>query len=61
MGKSTKRFKEYIEEGEYLRRKKLKKESRHNYKEHLKDVIDHQDWDELAEELYYESHSNYSR
>jgi hypothetical protein len=44
-----------------LKQKKLKKESRHNFKDHLKDVIDTENWDELADELYYDEHSNYSR
>ena len=41
-----------------LKHKKIKKESRHNFKEHLKDIIDTENWDELQDELYYEEHSN---
>jgi hypothetical protein len=40
-----------------LKQKRLKKESRHNFRDHLKDVIEHGDWDELQDELYYESHN----
>jgi len=61
VSKTTKRFKAYIEESDGIRKKRLKDESRHNYKEHLKDIIDHEEWDELEDELYEESHSNYHR
>lgn len=57
MGKTTKRFKEYVEE-DYLPRKKLKKESRHNYKEHLKHMIEDEDWDALEDETLENEHSN---
>lgn len=61
MSKSTKRFKEYLEESDNIKHKRLKKESRHNFKEHLKDVMENEDWDALEDELYEESHSNYRR
>lgn len=51
MSKSTKRFKEYLEESEGIRNKPLKKESRHNFKTHLLDVIENEEWDELEDEL----------
>ena len=60
MGKSRKRFKEYIEENDFPKAKG-KKESRHNMKEHLKQLIDHEDWDELEDERYEIEHSNHSR
>ena len=60
MTKKTKRFKEYLEEDD-LRHKKLKKESRHNYKDHLRDIIDSGDWDELEDETYEQEHSNHYR
>ena len=49
MSKSRKTFREYSEED--VRKRPLKKESRHNYKTHLMDVIEQEDWDELEEEL----------
>ena len=49
MGKTTKRFKAYIEESDGIRKKRLKNESRHNFKEHLKDIIEHEDWESLEE------------
>jgi hypothetical protein len=51
MGKIKKSFREYSEENEELRKKRIKKESRHNFKTHLMDVIENEDWDELEEEL----------
>jgi len=60
VGKTTKRFKEYLEENDGIRHKKLKKESRHNFKEHLKDLIEHEDWDELEEETLEYEHSNHN-
>jgi len=61
VGKTTKRFKAYIEEADGIRRKRLKDESRHNFKEHLKDIIEQEDWESLENELYEEEHSNYHR
>ena len=51
MGKIKKSFREYTEENEGVRRRPLKKESRHNYKTHLIDVIESENWDELEDEL----------
>lgn len=54
MGRIKKSFKEYTEETELVRKRPLKKESRHNFKTHLMDVaenIDNEDWDELEDEL----------
>jgi len=51
MGKIKKSFKQYSEENEEVRQRPLKKESRHNYKTHLMDVIENEDWDELEDEL----------
>jgi ubiquitin C-terminal hydrolase len=51
MGKIKKSFKQYSEENEEVRKRPLKKESRHNYKTHLMDVIENEDWDELEDEL----------
>ena len=56
MGKTTKRFKAYIEESDGIRKKRLKNESRHNFKEHLKDIIEHEDWDELEQETFEYEH-----
>jgi hypothetical protein len=50
MGKIKKSFKQYSEENEDVRKRPLKKESRHNYKTHLKDIIETEDWDELENE-----------
>ena len=61
MSKTTKRFKAYIEESDGIRKKRLKEESRHNFKEHLKDLIDHEDWDELEDETIEHEHSNHYR
>lgn len=52
----TKNFYNKHLETEGLKQKKLKKESRHTFKDHLRDVIESEDWDELEEELYYETH-----
>lgn len=51
MGKIKKSFREHSEENEGIRPKRIKKESRHNYKTHLMDVIENKDWDELEDEL----------
>jgi hypothetical protein len=51
MGKIKKSFREYTEENEGVRKRPLKKESRHNYKTHLMDVVESEDWDELENEL----------
>lgn len=60
MGKTTKRFKEYVEE-DYVPHKRLKKESRHNYKEHLRHMIEDGDWDGLEDEIYEQEHSDHYR
>jgi hypothetical protein len=54
----TKEYRNKHLETDGLKHKKIKKESRHNFKEHLKDIIDSENWDELKDELYYEEHSN---
>ena len=54
MGKSRKRFKEYIEETDFLK-KKIKKESRHNIKSHLRSLIDVEDWDEVENDRQQDS------
>ena len=54
MGKSRKRFKEYIEETDFPK-KKIKKESRHNTKSHLRSLIDVEDWDEVENERQQDS------
>lgn len=51
MGKIKKSFREHTEEIEEIRQKRIKKESRHNYKTHLMDVIENEHWDELEDEL----------
>ena len=51
MGKIKKSFREYTEENEGVRKRPLKKESRHNYKTHLMDVVESEDLDELENEL----------
>ena len=51
MGKVKKSFSEYTEETEGLRKKPIKRPSRHNFKTLLVDVIENQDWDELENEL----------
>ena len=55
MGKIKKSFREHTEENEKVRKRPLKKESRHNYKTHLMDVIENEDWDELEDELNEQS------
>jgi len=55
MGKIKKSFREHTEEIEEIRQKRIKKESRHNYKTHLMDVIENEDWDELEDELSEQS------
>ena len=51
MGRIKKSFKEYTEEHDgFPKIKKLKKESRHNFKTHLMDVID-EDWDDIEDDL----------
>lgn len=47
MGKIKKSFKEYNEENEGIRKRPLKKESRHNIKTHLNDAIESEQWDEV--------------
>jgi hypothetical protein len=59
MGKIKKSFREYLQEDD-VRKRPLKKESRHNYKKHLMDVIENEDWDELENELSEQSR-NYHR
>lgn len=61
MSKTTKRFKTYIEESDGIRKKRLKDESRHNFKEHLKHIIEDEDWESLEDELYEDEHSNHYR
>ena len=51
MGKIKKSFKEYSEDYDEIRKRPLKKESRQNYKTHLIDAIESQEWDELEDEL----------
>jgi hypothetical protein len=55
MSKSKDFYNKHVET-DGLKKKKIKKESRHNFKEHLKDIIEHEDWDELKDELYYDEH-----
>lgn len=55
MSKSKNYHNKHIET-DGLKQKKLKKESRHNFKTHLQDVMENENWDELQDELYYESH-----
>ena len=51
MGRITKSFKEYLSENDgFPKIKKLKKESRHNFKTHLMDVIE-EDWDDIEDDL----------
>jgi hypothetical protein len=57
MSKSKDFYNKHVET-DGLKKKKLKKESRHNFKDHLRDVLDTENWDELQDELYYEEHSN---
>ena len=59
MGKIKKSFREYLQEDD-VRKRPLKKESRHNYKKHLMDVIENEDWDELENEISEQSR-NYRR
>ena len=59
MGKIKKSFREYIQEDD-VRKRPLKKESRHNYKQHLMDQIENEDWDELENEISEQSR-NYRR
>jgi len=54
VGKSRKRFKEYIEETDFPK-KKIKKESRHNIKSHLRSLIDVEDWDEVENDRQQDS------
>jgi hypothetical protein len=56
MSKSKDFYNKHVET-DGLKKKKIKKESRHNFKEHLKDIIEHEDWDELQDELYYDEHA----
>lgn len=50
MSKTRKTFKQYSEENE-VRKRPLKKESRHNFKTHLIDAVENEEWDELEDEL----------
>lgn len=46
--KIKKRFKQYTEENEdFASKKRLKKESRHNFKVALGNSIENEDWDEI--------------
>lgn len=48
MAKNIKRYKQYTEESDdFVRKRKLKKESRHNYKVELEQSIDDELWDEV--------------
>tara|TARA_R110000787_G_scaffold255293_1_gene360612 strand:+ start:86 stop:271 length:186 start_codon:yes stop_codon:yes gene_type:complete len=48
MAKNIKRYKQYTEESEdFVRKRKLKKESRHNYKVGLEQLIDDEKWDDI--------------
>lgn len=51
MGKVKKSFREYSEESGEVRKRPLKKESRQNFKTHLMDYVESEDWDELEDEL----------
>tara|TARA_Y100000385_G_C12518254_1_gene394229 strand:- start:140 stop:322 length:183 start_codon:yes stop_codon:yes gene_type:complete len=43
-----KRYKQYIEENEdFSRKRRLKKESRHNYKVELEHAIENEEWDDI--------------
>ncbi|MDA8977461.1 hypothetical protein N9F71_00410 [bacterium] len=51
MAKNIKRYSQYIEESDdFGRKKKLKKESRHNYKVELEQSIDNELWDEMNDD-----------
>jgi hypothetical protein len=50
MSKKRTGFREYVEENE-LRKRPIKKESRHNYRARLMDVIEEENWDELEDQL----------
>jgi len=52
MGKIKKSFRDYTEENDGIRKKPLKKQPRNNYKKHLMDVVENEDWDELEDDLY---------
>lgn len=60
MGKIKKSFKNFTLE-EDLAKEPVKKESRHNLKTHLKELIDNQHWDELENETFEEQSRNYRR
>jgi hypothetical protein len=52
-----KRYKQYIEESEdFLKKKRIKKESRHNYKVELEQAIENELWDEINEEEDRDNH-----
>lgn len=51
MGKAKKYIDQYTEDTKELRKKPIKRPSRHNFKTLLVDVIENQDWDELENEL----------
>ena len=51
MAKNIKRYKQYTEESEdFSRKKRLKKESRHNFKVGLEHTIENEDWDDIDNE-----------
>jgi hypothetical protein len=51
--KIQKSFREHLDEN--IRERPLKKESRNNFKKHLQDVIENEDWDEFEDELSEQS------
>ena len=57
----TKRFREYLEEDYINPKSNIKTVSRHTYKEHLKHLIEKENWDELENEIYEYEHSNHRR
>lgn len=61
MGKSTEHNIFDEEESKILRHKKIKKESRHNFRDHLKHMVEEGDWDGIEEETYEHEHSDHFR
>ena len=56
--KIKKRFKQYTEENEdFGSKKRLKKESRHNYKVALEQSIDNEDWDSIDNDNEHSIHN----
>jgi hypothetical protein len=56
MAKNKKHSQSY-DEFEGVRKRRVEPpKSRHNFKDHLKDVLENENWDELEDECYYESH-----